>query len=435
VTVSVWILLLIVAAAFILFVSGWLRVDLVGLLVLSALALTGLVSAKDALAGFSSPAVVTVWAMFILSAGLTRTGLAHRLGEPLQRFARGSEALLVAVLMIAASLLSALINTVTVAAILLPATMELARRSGRPPSRLLMPLALGCLLGGPFTGISTPPNILVTDALREAGLRPFGIFEFTPITAAIVAAGTAFVVFLGRRLLPLRRVTRAPGDPTTPGAFYHLEEHIFTVGIPSDSPLAGRTLAESRLGSALDLTVLGLARNGQLTLAPRASNVLLAGDTLIVHGTPDHLQSFRGHEHLRIEPPEVMEGLACPNLAVAEGVVGAGSSLVGATLLTSGLRRRHRVHVLAVRNKDGDAVADLRHHRLAAGDRLVMRAEPEALDALVETGLVEGLQPLPAGVTGAVESGHDRLLAVRVPPGSVLGCATWWTAGWATPSG
>ena len=419
-TVSVWILLLIVAAAFILFVSGWLRVDLVGLLVLSALALTGLVSAKDALAGFSSPAVVTVWAMFILSAGLTRTGLAHRLGEPLQRFARGSEALLVAVLMIAASLLSALINTVTVAAILLPATMELARRSGRPPSRLLMPLALGCLLGGPFTGISTPPNILVTDALREAGLRPFGIFEFTPITAAIVAAGTAFVVFLGRRLLPVRRVTRAPGDPTTPGAFYRLEEHIFTVGIPSDSPLAGRTLAESRLGSALDLTVLGLARNGQLTLAPRASNVLLAGDTLIVHGTPDHLQSFRGHEHLRIEPPEVMEGLACPNLAVAEGVVGAGSSLVGATLLTSGLRRRHRVHVLAVRNKDGDAVADLRHHRLAAGDRLVMRAEPEALDALVETGLVEGLQPLPAGVTGAVESGHDRLLAVRVPPGSVL---------------
>jgi K+/H+ antiporter YhaU regulatory subunit KhtT len=199
--------------------------------------------------------------------------------------------------------------------------------------------------------------------------------------------------------------------------------------------LAGRTLAESRLGSALDLTVLGLARNGQLTLAPRASNVLLAGDTLIVHGTPDHLQSFRGHEHLRIELPEVMEGLSCPNLAVAEGVVGAGSSLVGATLLTSGLRRRHRVHVLAVRNKDGDAVVDLHHHRLAAGDRLVMRAEPEALDALVETGLVEGLQPLPAGVTEAVESGHDRLLAVRVPPGSVLGCATWWTAGWATPSG
>ena len=179
-TLSVFTLLAIVFAALILFVGGWLRVDLVGLLVLSALALTGLVSPQDALAGFSSPAVVTVWAMFILSAGLTRTGVAHRLGEPLQRFANRSETLLLTVLMIAASLLSALINTVTVAAILLPATMELARRSGRPPSRLLMPLALGCLLGGPFTGISTPPNILVTDALRQAGLRPFGLFEFTP---------------------------------------------------------------------------------------------------------------------------------------------------------------------------------------------------------------------------------------------------------------
>ncbi|MBE0584629.1 MAG: SLC13 family permease, partial [Desulfofustis sp.] len=193
-TVDIILLLAIIAGALVLFVGGWLRVDLVGLLVLSTLALTGLVSAPEALAGFSSPAVVTVWALFILSAGLTRTGIAHQIGQPLQRFARGSEVTLMVVLMVSASLLSALINTVTVAAILLPSTMELARRSGRPPSRLLLPLALGCLLGGPFTGISTPPNILVTDAVRNAGLTPFAIFDFTPITAAIVAAGIVFMV-------------------------------------------------------------------------------------------------------------------------------------------------------------------------------------------------------------------------------------------------
>ena len=127
---EVIILLMIVAAAFVLFIGGWVRVDVVGLLVLSALALTGLVSGQEALAGFSSPAVVTVWALFILSAGLTRTGIAHKLGEPLQRFTKGGEAMLMVALMTAASLLSALINTVTVAAILLPTTMELARRSG-----------------------------------------------------------------------------------------------------------------------------------------------------------------------------------------------------------------------------------------------------------------------------------------------------------------
>lgn len=128
---DVIILLAIVTAAFVLFIGGRLRVDVVGLLVLSALALTGLVTAQEALAGFSSPAVVTVWALFILSAGLTRTGIAHQLGQPLQLLVKGSEARLMVALMLAASLLSALINTVTVAAILLPSTMELARRSGR----------------------------------------------------------------------------------------------------------------------------------------------------------------------------------------------------------------------------------------------------------------------------------------------------------------
>ena len=149
-TLHVVLLLVIVAAALVVFIGGWISVDLVGLMVLSALALSGLITTEEALGGFSSPAVVTVWAMFILSAGLTRTGVAHQIGKPLQRFAKSNEALLVAAIMTAASILSALINTVTVAAILLPAIMELARRSGRSPSRLLLPLALGCLLGGAF---------------------------------------------------------------------------------------------------------------------------------------------------------------------------------------------------------------------------------------------------------------------------------------------
>jgi len=286
---------------------------------LSALALTGLVTAEEALAGFSSPAVVTVWAMFILSAGLSRTGIAHRLGQPLQRFSKGSEAVLMAAIMAAASLLSALINTVTVAAILLPAIMELARRSGRPPSRLLMPLALGCLLGGPFTGISTPPNILATDALRAAGLTPFAIFDFTPITAAIVFAGIAFVVLIGRRLLPSRS-TVADADPHLAfGASYQLDNYIFTIRIPFGSPLDGRTLAESRLGSALFLTVVALQRTGVLMLAPRPTDILQAGDTLIVHGRPDHLERFHGSRHLHVEPADHADDLVCTRISAAEG--------------------------------------------------------------------------------------------------------------------
>lgn len=442
---DLFLLTTIIAAALVVFIAGWLRVDLVGLLVLSALALTGLVSQQDALAGFSSPAVVTVWAMFILSAGLTRTGVAHQLGRPLLHFAKRSEAVLVIALMVAASLLSALINTVTVAAILLPATMELARRSGRPPSRLLMPMALGCLLGGPFTGISTPPNILATDALRNAGFAPFALLDFTPITAAIVAGGIVFVVLVGRWMLP----THKPGTSTGPsagpaagaqggrssGASYEMDSHVFSITIPVDSPLDGRTLAESRIGSALFLTVVALQRKGVLMLAPRATDVLEAGDTVIVHGQPEQLQRFHGGQHLRVEPIGRLDTLFCERTAIVEGQIGEQSPLVGTTLAQSGLRREHLVQVLRVRTAEGRHIRYPQHHHFAPGDRLLLQGERAQLDKLTETGFVTNPVPVQTGPLGNMEKGSGEIanglsgdlpggdvhfLAVRVPEGSVL---------------
>jgi di/tricarboxylate transporter len=420
VSFDVILLLTIVTAAFILFVGGWLRVDLVGLLVLSSLALTGLVDAQEAVAGFSSPAVITVWALFILSAGLTHTGIAHQLGQPLQRFAKGSEIKLLVVLMVAASLLSALINTVTVAAILLPSTMELARRSGRSPSRLLMPLALGCLLGGPFTGISTPPNILVTDALRNAGLRPFAIFDFTPITAAIVAVGIVFMVLFGRRLLPSKSSADKSAAGGVLGASYQLDKHIFTTRLPAGSPLDGRTLAESRLGSALYLTVLALKRKEVLMLAPRPSDVLLTGDTLIVHGSPDHLQRYHASQHLQLVSPDLFEDMLRESLLTAAGHVPEGSSLIRSTLAESGLRREHRVHVLTLHDADGREVKDVRRHKLAVGDRLLLQGEREVLEKLSDQGLIADLRFVARKELKPHVEASIELLPIRVPPGSVL---------------
>jgi len=420
VSFEVIILLAIITAAFAFFIGGWLRVDVVGLLVLSALALTGLVSPQEALSGFSSPAVVTVWAMFIMSAGLTRTGIAHRLGEPLQRFTKRSEAALMAALMIAASLLSALINTVTVAAILLPATMELARRSGRPPSRLLMPLALGCLLGGPFTGISTPPNILITDALRAAGLRPFGIFEFTPITAAIVASGIVFVILAGRHFIPKGRAGANADARLLLEASYQLDSHIFAIRIPAGSPLAGRTLAESRLGSALYLTALALRRRGILTLAPRPAEVLLAGDTLIVHGHPENLRNFHGSHHLQIKPSAAVHAHSSLCLTVAEAFVPEGSPLLGKTLLQSDMRSRYRVHVLALYTLAEGEIKDLRHQRILSGDRLLLQGERAALEEIARLGFVAKLHFLDDNEAKTAAGDRTNLLPVRVPGGSVL---------------
>jgi di/tricarboxylate transporter len=419
-TFDVILLFVIIAVALILFIGGWLRVDLVGLLVLSALSLTGLVTAQEALSGFSSPAVVTVWALFILSTGLTRTGIAHQLGLPLQRFAKGSEVTLMFVLMISASILSALINTVTVAAILLPATMELARRSGRPPSRLLMPLALGCLLGGPFTGISTPPNILVTDAMRNAGLQPFAIFDFTPITAAIVIAGITFMVLVGRHLLPNNRSLDTSGGTGAIGTSYQLSTHIFTTQIPAGSPLDGRTIAESRLGTALYMTVLALKRKGVLMLAPRPDDVLQTGDILIAHGSPDHVQRYHASQHLQLESSDDVQAQLRKSLHMAVGHITEGSPLIGSTLAESGLRREHGVHVLKLQGPTEDNIKDLPRHRLAAGDRLLLQGERKALEGLTGRKLISELHFVGEEEQKALAGNRAELLPLRVPPGSVL---------------
>ena len=412
------ILSLIILAALVLFIGGWLPVDVVGIMVLAALALSGLVSTEEALAGFSSPAVITVLAMFILSAGLTRTGVAYRIGQPLQHFSRGSEAVLIIALMAAASILSALINTTTVAAILMPATMDLARRSGRPPARLLMPMALGCLLGGPFTGISTPPNILATDALRAAGLTPFAIFDFTPITAAIVIAGIAFTVLLGSRLLPKGSATqKRKGDIESS---YDLGAHIFTIELPPASPLVGRSLAESRLGSALFLTVVGLKRAGEFILAPRAQETLQAGDLVIVHGHAGQVSRFHGSQHVRVEPAGPGTEEVARRLKTITVRVGRGSDLLGRTLAESALRRDHRVHALALGSPSGDCVGEFRRHRFQEGDRLLLQGEEEALLRAAEHGLVEGVASLEERPAEAPRCEPLRLCSLRVPDGSVL---------------
>lgn len=421
------LLVSIIAIALTLFVGGWLPVDLVGLLVLAALALTGLVTPTEALAGFSSSAVITVLALFIISAGLSRTGVAYRLGQPLQRLAGSREWVMVAVLMATASLLSALINTTTVAVILLPAAMDLAKRSGRPPSRLLLPMALGCLLGGPFTAISTPPNMMIIDALKAAGLAPFGIFDFTPITGAIVVAGIAFVALPGMRLLPRHGSLdglKPGGQPDNPAASapessYQLGSHIFSLPIRPGSPLAGRTLSEARLGSALNLTVLALKRAGETRLAPPPTERLAPGDTLVVHGAAKDVARFRGGSHLALEPSGQAEARIARLLFSARGVVGQGSPLVGTPLAESTMRREHRVHLLAIENAGRLDHAGLLHRSFTPGDALLLLGEREALENIQRLGMVQELRVMDSDA--APYGGNDTsLFTVHVPEGSAL---------------
>lgn len=416
-TLSIALVLALGAGAVVLFAGGWLRMDLVALMVLCALAVTGLVRPEEAMAGFGSPAVVIVWAMFVLSAGLSHTGVGDLLGRPLQRLARHGERALVVGLMAVASLLSALMNTVSVASILLPVTMDLARRRRCSPSRLLLPMALGCLLGAPFTAVSATSNILITDALRVAGLQPFHLFDFAPPTALIVAAGMTFVAVAGRRLLPDRAAPVIPGAERL-GRWYGLREHVFSTRLAPGSSLAGRTIGQCRLGSALHLTVLAIVRGGRLELAPGPGELLREGDVLLLHGHPDHQQRLQGRQHLLVAAASEAAQALSQHLVVAEAQVSSGSPLAGVSVSQIGLRAVHGCHLLAVRRKGGLMRERLQQLRLEAGDVLLLQGEAGRLQSLVDGGLAEGLRLLRGAE--ARESGAPDVFGVRVPTGSVL---------------
>ncbi|MBN1994834.1 MAG: SLC13 family permease [Anaerolineae bacterium] len=414
---NIALVLAILAVALLLFVTEKLRADLVALLVLGSLALTGLVTPTQALSGFSNPAVVTVWAVFILSGALYRTGVANLIGRQVLRLAGQNEAQLLAVIMLTAGGMSAFMNNVGVAALLLPVVMDIARQTNRAPSKLLMPLAFGSLLGGLTTLIGTPPNILVSNALRASGLPAFGLFDYTPVGLAVMLGGVAFMVLIGRHLLPEKDIAKetATAPPAQPGLFHNLTERLFVVRLPADSALVGKTLANSRLRSALGLNVIGIIKNNHTQLSPPPHTLLKPGDKLLVEGKTEQLANLRGRRLLLPNNlpanPEVSR-----EIEVAEVSLSPRSALLGQTLAQINFRRRFGLNALAIRRQGRLHRANLPSIPLQAGDTLLVQGPRLRLHQLRETAdfLVSEAE------AAEVYPLHERLIVVHVPPDSAL---------------
>lgn len=418
-TAEISLVLLILGITILLFISERLRPDLIALLVLGSLALTGLVTPTEALSGFSNPAVVTVWAMFVLSGGLAQTGVADLIGRQVLRLSGQGETRLLLVIMLTAGGLSAFMNNVGVAALMLPVVMEIARRTQRPPSRLLMPLAFGSLLGGLTTLIGTPPNIIASDALREFGLRPFQFFDFAPVGVVVLVVGVTFMVVVGRHLLPDRDVIQETAAPVSPDLeqLYQLQERLFAIRVPAGSVLMGKSLAESRMGSVLGLNVVSIIRNGQTHLSPEPSQVLHAGDRLLVVGRPDRLSELRQHELLTVEQPSLArENITGAGIEVTEVKLQPGSAYLGQTLSQIDFRQRFGVNVSAIRRQGELKRTNLQALPLQPDDVMLVQGPPDRVRALADTA------DFVVSETEAAEIYrlHERLLLVRVSPDSAL---------------
>jgi len=418
-TLEIILVLSILAIAILLFVTEWVSMDVVALLVLGALTLTGLVTPAEALSGFSNPAVVTVWAILILSGGLARTGVANLIGRRLLRLAGDSEIRLLVIIMLTVGLLSGFMNTIGVVSLFLPVVIDIARHTKQPPSKLLMPLAYAALLGGLNTLIGTPPNILITEALRDAGLQPFQMFDFMPVGLSILLAGTLYMTFIGRRLLPSRdparefSIERARDNKS----LYDLHERMVILHLPKDSILHGKTLSESRLGSVLGLNVVAVIRDGGTQLSPEPAFSLQSGDRLLVEGRLEQFLDLHSKNHLVMEEQGFqVERLVSSDVELVEARLSSGSSLIGRTLRQVGFRHSYNLIVLAILREGVPFRTNLENIPLLGDDVLLIQGQRAHLDELEDDPDLT-LSP-PASLQDFKLA--ERLMVVHVPPDSAL---------------
>lgn len=407
---------IILGITIILFVHGKLRSDLVALMSLLALFLTGVLTSQQALAGFSDSTVILIAALFVVGEGLSRTGVTAWMGNQVLQLAGSSKVRLLVVLMVGTAVLSAFISNTGTVATLLPAVVAASWRIGSVPSKFLMPLAFAANTGGLLTLTGTPPNIVVANALDSAGYRPFAYFEYAYIGLPLLLCTVAYMSFIGRKLLPKRNADQRPLDLTqSMGEFattFSLPENLFYLRIRQASALVGKTLEEAALGRDYNVTVLridrgqgtepdqpasgGRLRNirdqiGQLqpesspTPVPGAQTMIRSQDRLLVKGNNLNIRRLSIKYNLGVQ--EVEEGsetlsheLLSTEIGVAEVLLTPRSQYIGRSLAEVRFADKFKVQVLSIWR--GDKAIMGSNVKLKFGDMMLIRGRWDDIDLL-----------------------------------------------------
>jgi di/tricarboxylate transporter len=390
VTPDIALTLGIIIAAVILFATEKVRVDMVALLVLLAVSITGLVSKDEVFLGFANSAVITIWAVYIVSGGLFKTGVADRLGSMILRLSGASEVRLIAVIMLTCGVMSAFMNNVGAVAVLMPAVIGISKKTNIPVSKLLIPLAFSSLLGGKMTLIGTPANILAQGILLARNLPAFSFFEITPMGLLVLGTGIIYMVTIGRHLLPVRETA---ADPL---ASSQLREYISDTQITPESPLSGKNLYESKLGADFDLTVLSIIRDGKPLIGLHRDFVIQENDHLILEGSAQSLLSAQEELKFNIhtDPEFEFSDLDTEQSYIFEATLAPRSTMVGRTLNNVRFRDRFGFTTLAIW-RQGDVITEhLRDVELRFGDSLLLQGPPSRVTALQKGNEFLVLEPV-----------------------------------------
>jgi di/tricarboxylate transporter len=379
--------------ALILFGTEKLPVDVVGIILVIGLVLTNVLNVNEALAGFGDNVIVTIAGLFILTGGLIKTGLVDLIGRRLYRIAGNNEFVLTALIMFVAAASASVLKNTTTTAMFLPVVIGLSERAKIPPSKLLMPLAFGAILGGSCTLIGTSTNLAVSGAMTRYGMAPYSMFELTTVGFLTFAVGMLYMLFIGRRMLPAR------GGEGSFTESYHIREYISELLVLPGSQLIGKTLGEADLNRELDLNVLGIIRGKETKIAPNSRERIELNDLLIVEGRLANILNVKTEAGLEIKADfklndEVLEGGA---IELFEVMVMRDSRLVGQTLKSVRFRQTYDLTVLAINRHGETFIEKLSEIRLRFGDVLLVQGTREEIEPLVVEGELLLLEDVSAG--------------------------------------
>ncbi|WP_137179327.1 SLC13 family permease [Roseomonas sp. AR75] len=389
------LVLLLLGAAIAMFIANRPRMDVVGLLMIVLLPLTGVITVNEALAGFADPSIVLIAALFVIGEGLVRTGVARDMGDWLGRAARGSESRALVMLMIAAAGLGAFMSSTAVVAIFIPIVLRLCAGTGASPRALMMPLSVAALISGMLTLIATAPNLMVNAELARQGHEGFGFFGVTPFGLPLLVLAVLYML-VARRLLSGGDAAAVSAPPEAQRARlqdwirqYDLPDREYRLRIRPGSPLAGRRLEELALRKD-GLNILAIERPrrfGVDLLRPSGTVALQDGDELLADfqaagADPAPLFARHGLAPLPLGDGTRYFGARSQQMGMVEALVPAESSLVGRTILEARLRSEYGMTAIGLRRGRKPAGAELLTQRLQVGDTLLLFGFWRDLEAL-----------------------------------------------------
>ncbi len=369
-TFEIGLLFFFVLVALTLFATEWVEADVTALGLLIAMVLTGLLPPDRAFAGFGSDTVIMILGLLILTAALMRTGVMDLVGRFIVRHTGESPGRLQPVVMTSAAGLSAFMSNTAATAFFVPVIFGIARRARISPSKLLMPLAFATIMAGTITLIGTSTNVVVSGMMTQYNLPPMGMFELAPVGLPITLLGLAYMMTLGRRLIPDRF-----SSEEVEGGARQLRDYLSEVVVLPKSKLIGQTIAESGFGRDLDLTVLKITRDKTRSIPPRADTILKEGDVVLVQGSTDEILKIKDTAGIDIKADVE---LADPHLedkdtGMVEMIILPASPLIHSTLRNQRFRERYGLQVLGV-NRHGQRLSRrLSTEPLQLGDVLLVQ--------------------------------------------------------------